>query len=81
MNKLILDVNIGHNLKRARVAKSMSQQQVVEKMELHGSEMSRSTLSHVENGISNISVQDLVILKEVLGVSYEDIFASTRRSK
>lgn len=81
MNKLILDVNIGNNLKRARTAKNMSQQQVVEKMELHGSEMSRSTLSHIENGIRNISVQDLLILKEVLGMSYEDIFASDKHSK
>lgn len=81
MSKLILDVNIGNNLKRARIAKNMSQQQVIEKMELHGSEMSRSTLSHVENGIRNISVQDLVLLKEVLGVSYDDIFASTGDSE
>lgn len=81
MNKLILDVNIGNNLKRARIAKDMSQQQVVEKMELHGSEMSRSTLSHIETGIRNISVQDLLILKEVLGMSYDDIFAPDKRSE
>lgn len=81
MRKLILDVNIGDNIRRARVAKNMSQQQVVEKMELHGSEMSRSTLSHIENGIRNISVQDLLILKEVLGMSYDEIFAPYKHSE
>lgn len=81
MKKLILDANVGNNLRRTRLAKNMSQQQVIEKMELLGSEMSRSTLSHIEIGIRNISVQDLRVLKDVLGVSYDEIFKSEQDYK
>ena len=48
--------------------------QVVEKMQLIGSSISRSTYANIETGRRNIKASDLKALKEVLGVDYSDFF-------
>ena len=39
--------------------------------------MSRGTYGKIEAGIRHISVAELNAIKEVLGMKYEDFFAST----
>lgn len=53
---------------------------VVRKANLYGSKMSESTYSKIEQGSRNIFASDLVILKLVLGFSYEDVFGSFENS-
>lgn len=57
--------------------KGLTQDQLVAKMQIHGSSMSRSTLAaNIEAGNRNIKATDLKIIKELLGVSYQEFFAS-----
>lgn len=44
--------------------------------ELRKEDMSRSTLANIEAGNRNIKATDLKIIKELLGVSYQEFFAS-----
>lgn len=62
------------NLIRLRKGKNYTQDAVVAKMQLLGSSMSRSTYSKIETGARNIKVTDLVCLKIVLDVEYENLF-------
>ncbi|NLD20217.1 MAG: helix-turn-helix transcriptional regulator [Clostridiales bacterium] len=62
------------NLIRLRGKSELSQYELVEKMQLLGSSMSRSTYSKIELGLGNIKVSDLVALKEIYGVDYDDFF-------
>ncbi len=74
MTKIILDVHIGETLKAFRKRAGYTQMDVVRKANLYGSKMSESTYSKIEQGSRNIYASDLVILKLVLGFSYEDLF-------
>lgn len=77
MQKLLQDKNvyIGKNLKRLRLEKGMSQMDMVTKIQLYGRNMSRATYAHIEQGVRNIYVSDLILIKEILAVSYDEIFA------
>lgn len=76
MTKIIFDIPIGETLKTFRKRAGYTQMDVVRKANLYGSNMSESTYSKIEQGSRNIFASDFVILKLVLGFSYEDIFGS-----
>ncbi len=54
----------------------MTQMDVVAKLQLMGSNMSRSTLANIESGRRNIKVSDLKALKDLFQVEYGDFFCS-----
>lgn len=74
MQLILVDVPFGRNLQRIRLERNMTQTKTVEKMQLMGSYMSRSTLGHIESGRRNIKVNDLRLLKIVFNVSYDAFF-------
>ena len=80
MTKIILDLCIGETLKTFRKRAGYTQMDVVCKANLYGSNMSESTYSKIEQGNRNIFASDLVILKLVLGFSYEDLFGDFENS-
>nr|WP_294492996.1 helix-turn-helix transcriptional regulator [uncultured Mediterraneibacter sp.] len=74
MQWILQDIPLGRNIQTARMSKNMTQMQVVEKMQLIGSSISRSTYANIETGRRNIKASDLRALKEVLDVDYSDFF-------
>ena len=76
MRYLIQDIPIGQNIQKIRVMKNMTQMDVVAKLQLMGSNMSRSTLANIESGRRNIKVSDLKALKDLFQVEYGDFFYS-----
>lgn len=76
MRYILQDVPIGRNIQTVRLSRGMTQEQVVQQMQLHGSSISRSTLANIERGSRNIKVSDLKILKEIFNVEYEAFFES-----
>ena len=71
---IILDVPVGKNLQQFRKQKHMTQSELVIKMQLMGSSMSRSTLANIETGKRNIKISDLKILLELLEVDFVELF-------
>lgn len=74
MTKINLDIPLGEKLKMFRKRKGYTQMDVVRKVNLYGSTMSESTYSKIEQGTRNIYASDLVILRLVLGFSYDELF-------
>ncbi len=74
MQWILQDIPLGRNIQTARMSRNMTQMQVVEKMQLIGSSISRSTYANIETGRRNIKASDLKALKEVLDVDYSDFF-------
>lgn len=74
MKIIILDVPIGGNLQQFRKRKHMTQNELVIKMQLKGSSMSRSTLANIEAGKRNIKISDLKILLELLEIDFAELF-------
>ena len=71
---ILQDVPIGRNIQNIRMVKGMTQQAVVEQLQLKGSLMSRSTLANIECGKRNKKASDLRLMKEVFGVDYAEFF-------
>jgi transcriptional regulator with XRE-family HTH domain len=74
MQKLLQDVHIGNNIKKLRKSRNLSQADMVIKLQLLGRSMSRANYAHIEQGVRNVFVSDLILFKEILNVSYEDFF-------
>ncbi|MBP3610122.1 MAG: helix-turn-helix transcriptional regulator [Lachnospiraceae bacterium] len=74
MKWILSDIALGRNIQTIRMQKNMTQTDVVAKLQLMGSMMSRSTLANIETGRRNIKVNDLRLLKHIFDVSYEEFF-------
>lgn len=74
MQWLLQDIPVGRNIQNIRVRKNMTQMELVAKLQLMGSNMSRSTLANIESGRRNIKASDLKALKFVFDVEYDEFF-------
>lgn len=64
----------GARIRDLRKAAQMTQEQVAAKLQLRGFDMSRSIYSQIECGIHNIRVDELIALKQIFGITYDDFF-------
>ena len=74
MQKFLQDVHIGQNLQRLRIERHLSQKDMVSKLALLGRTMSRGNYAHIEQGVRNVYISDFILFKEILNVSYEELF-------
>lgn len=74
MQKIRPDLDIGHNIQRLRRSVSMTQDQVVAKLQLMGLNISKSTYAKLETNRMNIRVSELVALREIFHAEFNDFF-------
>lgn len=74
MQWILRDIPLGRNIQTVRMEKDMTQKEVIEKLELMGGLMLRSTLANIEAGRRNIKASDLKALKILFDVDYEEFF-------
>ena len=74
MQWILQDIPLGRNIQTIRMAQNMTQMQVVEKMQLLGSTMSRSTYANIESGRRNIKASDLKALQIIFDVDFAEFF-------
>ncbi len=74
MSKLRQDLTIGENLRKLRICAKLTQEQVIAKLQLKGSNTTRSIYSRYETGELNIKISDLVMLKKIYNCTYDDFF-------
>lgn len=74
MQKLLQDVSFGKNLQNLRKARNLSQKDMVVKLELLGRTMTRANYAHIEQGVRNVYISDLILFKKILNVDYEKFF-------
>ena len=79
MQKLRQDINMGKNLRVLRNNATLTQEQVTAKLQVLGSEITRSIYSRYETGELNIKVSDLIRLKDVFQCRYDDFFVDLLR--
>lgn len=81
MQKLLQDIHIGDNLQKLRKARNLSQTDMVIKLQLLGRSMTRANYAHIEQGVRNIFVSDLILFKEILNVDYSEFFIDLEPKK
>lgn len=64
---------IGKNIRCARQKAQIGQTELVSKLQLLDIRMTRETLVKIERGVQHIQLEQLKAIKDVLGVSYEDL--------
>ena len=78
MQKLLQDISIGQNILRLRKEQSLTQIELSAKMQLLGSTVLVTTLSKIEGGYRNIRVSDLIILKTIFNVPFDEFFKDSK---
>ncbi len=74
MQRIRKSAVFGASIRKLRNAAGLTQDQVAAKLQLHGCDITRSIYSQIECGIHGIRVEELVVLKKIFGVSYDDFF-------
>ena len=72
--KLKQDAPIGGNIRRLRLARGWTQEQVAARLQLRGVNMSRDFYAHIENGSYNIRVSELSALRQIFDCRFDDFF-------
>lgn len=65
---------VGQNIRKIRMRKNLSQEQVSAQMQVRGCDVTRSALAKIEAGQRHIYPDELKALKEILSVSYDELF-------
>ena len=66
--------SFGARIRELRNASHLTQEQVAAKLQLRGFDVSRSVYSQIECGIHHIPIGELIALKQIFNVSYDDFF-------
>ena len=73
MNKKI-EKQIGNNIRILREKAGFTQDYIATKLQLSGCDITRSSIAKIEVGQRHLYPDEIILLKEILGVTYEDIF-------
>ena len=69
-----IEKRIGQNIRKLRKSANLTQEFVATYFQLHGCDITRSALAKIEVGQRHLYLDEIILLKDVLNVSYEDIF-------
>ncbi len=73
MNQKI-EKNIGKNIRMLREKANMTQDQLSAKLQLQGCDITRSALAKIEVGQRHLYPDEILLIKQILKVSFDDIF-------
>ncbi|MCM1115035.1 MAG: helix-turn-helix domain-containing protein [Clostridium sp.] len=65
---------LGKNIKRLREKKKITQEALSTKLQLSGCDITRSAIAKIEVGQRHIYPDEIKLIKEILNVSYDEIF-------
>lgn len=73
MNKKV-EKTIGNNIRILREKRDFTQEQLSAKLQLEGCDITRSALAKIEVGQRHLYPDEIILIKKILKVSYDDIF-------
>ena len=76
MNKAI-ENKIGSNIRVLREKANYTQEEVASLLQVRGCDITRSALAKIEVGQRHLYPDEIVLLREIFNVSYDEIFALT----
>lgn len=73
MNKEI-ETAVGNNIRILRERKKFTQEILAAKLQVNGCDITRSAVAKIEVGQRHIYPDEIILIKQILGVTYDDIF-------
>ncbi|MGN0534322.1 MAG: helix-turn-helix domain-containing protein [Eubacterium sp.] len=68
------EAELGKRLRSIREEKRMTQEQLAAKLQLSGCDITRSAVAKIEVGQRHIYPDEIKLIKEILGVTFDEIF-------
>ena len=69
-----IEKKIGNNIRNLRERAGLTQEQVAAKLQISGCDITRSAVAKIEVGQRHLYPDEIILLKEILNTSYEEIF-------
>ncbi len=69
-----IEKKIGENIRKLRVKAGFTQEMLSAKLQLEGCDITRSALAKIEVGQRHIYPDEVILIKKILKVSFEEIF-------
>ena len=69
-----IEQRIGANIRMLRTRAGMTQELLASKLQLLGCDVTRSSIAKIEVGQRHLYPDEIVLIKEILNTSYEEIF-------
>ncbi len=69
-----IEKQIGNNIRILREKAKMTQDQLSAKLQVEGCDITRSALAKIEVGQRHLYPDEIILIKKILKVSYEEIF-------
>ena len=70
----IVEKRVGNNIRILREKANMTQEVLSAKLQLLGCDITRSAVAKIEVGQRHLYPDEVILIKQILRVSYEDIF-------
>ena len=68
------DKTIGQNIRAIRIREKLSQEELSARLQVRGCDITRSALAKIEVGQRHLYPDEILTLKEILSVQFDDIF-------
>ena len=69
-----VEKRVGNNIRILREKANMTQEVLAAKLQLHGCDITRSAVAKIEVGQRHLYPDEIILVKKILNVRYEDIF-------
>ncbi len=71
------ELRIGQNIKKLREACGITQDTLAARLQVRGCDITRSAIAKIEVGQRHIYPDEIILIKEILGTSFDEIFETT----
>ena len=72
-----IEKKIGQNIRKLRESRNMTQETLAAKFQLEGCDITRSAVAKIEVGQRHLYPDEILLIKRILKVSFDDIFDLT----
>ncbi len=69
-----IEKKVGNNIRKLRERARLTQEQVAAKLQIGGCDITRSAVAKIEVGQRHLYPDEIILLKDILSASYEEIF-------
>ena len=70
----IIEKQIGANIRYLREKADMTQDMLASQLQLRGCDITRSAVAKIEVGQRHLYPDEIILIKEILGVEFDEIF-------
>ena len=70
-----IERRVGNNIRRLREKAGFTQDYVATKLQINGCDITRSAVAKIEVGKRHLYPDEIILFKQILNVTYDEIFA------